>query len=174
MNKQTKILIVLFLVAVKIFIVFWFNQNKPDFITNIASNSEISETVSLDGKHCFTREQLATESAPYEVYEEVWLEISGNNVVGVKKGTQSGPGMTNGYEGSLLGEIYDDEMSLVFSYTIEGSQGKELELYKINENELQKHRHVLKEEDGMLVPDKNTEATLVLYHRISCAYDLLF
>jgi hypothetical protein len=168
MNKQTKILIVLFLVAVKIFIVFWFNQNKPDFITNIASNSEISETVSLDGKYCFSRLQEATSDAPYRVEEYVTLDIKGENVSGIKRGFQSGPGMTNGYEGSLSGEISGDEMNLVFSFVIEGSEGKELELYKISENELQKYRHVLKEENSMLVPDLDTPVTVISYHVAVC------
>lgn len=155
-----------------LFVIFLFNTKKINHEASRYVQVESYEAVNMlhsrDGMYCFTRTQIATESNPYEVQENISFAISGTNVTGRKQGIQSGPDMTNGYEGSLSGSIENDEMRLVFSYTIEGSQGKELELYSFNGDELQKYRYVLEEGDSMLVPNMSTQASIISYTQFPC------
>ncbi len=102
---------------------------------------------------CYYRAVAATAHAPYEVHEAIELTIDGETVAGVKSGTQAGPDMTNGYEGTLAGTKKGSELSLLFSYTIEGSQQSEQEVYALAPDALIKHRYPLIEHGGILVPD---------------------
>ena len=117
---------------------------------------------------CFARDQEATEDEPYEVSENIELTVNDKIVSGIKKGTQSGPDMTNGYEGTLSGEILDGVYLLTFDYTIEGSDQKEKEEYLIKGDNFIKQRYPLKEEAGILVPDKTKEVTEVSYLKEIC------
>jgi hypothetical protein len=138
-------------------------------------NKEMGTPISVaptKGTLCFARTQQATPTAPYNVEEHIVLTIDGTSVTGTKRGTQAGPDMTNGFEGSLSGSKLDTALELVYSYTIEGSTGKELELYTLGANELVKKRWALEEEvhDGshILVPDHIGEPTLITYTKEVC------
>lgn len=121
-----------------------------------------------DGTHCFERTQEATDAAPYAVEERIEIAVAGDAVSGMKRGTQAGPDMTNGYEGSLAGTKTGDALDLVFSYTIEGSENSERELYELRGDTLVKMRYPLIEERGMLVPDMSARPSPVAYESVPC------
>ncbi|MDQ5954628.1 MAG: hypothetical protein QG583_556 [Patescibacteria group bacterium] len=146
-----------------IFGIVWFVVNKSE---DVIVGDIIP--VSVDGEYCYGRVQVATSDAPYNVEEHIKILINNNEVSGTKKGNQSGPDMTNGYEGTLTGIKEGDNLELVYSYVVEGSANKELELYTFSLNELQKNRYVLKEENGMLVPDKTNPPSIILYPSETC------
>ncbi len=132
------------------------------------TDREPDTTGIVDGEYCFSRDQAATPSEPYAVQERISLSILGNSVVGEKSGTQSGPDMTNGYSGTLAGTRMDHDLKLTFSYTVEGSSNKEVELYTLVDTELRKIRYALKEEGGMLVPDLSSVPKNIIYERETC------
>lgn len=167
MTRSAKIVlgIILFLI---LFILLYITKEWGRLPFNKSSKeTQIVETFSPE-TFCFSREQKATQTEPYEVSEKISIVIRGNSVSGLKKGFQSGSDMTNGYEGQLSGTIIGDKMNLIFSYNIEGSEGKELEIYTFNDQVLKKHRYVLKEEDSILVPDVSTQEVVILYKKSSC------
>lgn len=137
-----------------------------------SENTEIKEEdieVKLVGENCYAYDQLATNEAPYEVHETLVLNIEGEKVIGIKNGNQKGPDLTNGYFGNISGEIKDDKIESIFSYTVEGSLGKEKEIYEIKSDKLVKLRYPLKDEKGILVPDTNFVANSLIYNKVDCA-----
>lgn len=175
-----KIIIILITVLIAYSAVFWlFPRNTSTEILNKEDSSgEVENTIgeeTLDnettinnGKFCFSRNQIATEEAPYSVEEYIRLNINENMVSGVKEGTQEGPDMTNGYKGTLSGEIVNGVIGVIFSYVIEGSAQKEKEEYILRDGDLIKQRYSLVEEDGILVPDKDSEKSEIVYDSVSC------
>jgi len=133
----------------------------------VTENEEGSEEI-LNGKFCFDRTQVATDEAPYSAEEYIELNINENMVSGIKNGSQVGPGVSNGYEGTLSGEIVNGTIGVIFSYVIEGSAGKEKEEYILREGDLIKIRYNLVEEDGILTPDKTTEPSEIAYLKSEC------
>lgn len=129
-----------------------------------------TDAVLKDGEYCFSYNHEGTKDEPYTVNEFVDLTVHGSVITGTKKGTQNGPDMTNGYEGTLSGTYDKDLITAVFSYVIEGSANKEKELYKVRADQigLEKMRYPLKEEDGMLIPDMTKEFKNLLYSRVQC------
>lgn len=119
---------------------------------------------------CFTRTHNATKDAPYTVNEHITLVIDGTSVTGTKRGTQSGPDMTNGYEGTLTGTMQKNIITSVFAYTVEGSYNQEKEIYRVKEDQtgIEKLRYPLIERVGILVPDPSKEFTVELYSRVGC------
>lgn len=117
---------------------------------------------------CYERSVEGTSDAPYTVHETIQLTMNDTAVSGIKAGTQSGPDMSNGYEGTLDGSKTGNALDLIFSYVIEGSAQKEKEHYVIRNNDLVKYRYVLKEENGMLVPDTASSYTEQIYKQVSC------
>jgi hypothetical protein len=162
MKTKVIILLLVVLISIGLFVVF---KNKK--VPTPVVVAPVAETV------CFGRIQEATPAAPYHVEEHIVLTIDGTSVTGTKRGTQAGPDMTNGYEGTLSGSKLDTALELVYAYTIEGSTGKELELYTLGTNELVKKRWVLTEEkrngSTILVPDHKGEPTLITYTKEVCA-----
>ncbi|MDQ5883235.1 MAG: hypothetical protein QG654_147 [Patescibacteria group bacterium] len=134
----------------------------------VVAESGEEPMVSINGKFCFDRTQIATEEAPYSAEEYIELNINGNMVSGIKNGSQVGPGVSNGYEGALSGEIVDGTIGVIFSYTIEGSDGKEKEEYVMRDGDLIKIRYNLIEEDGILVPDKTSDSSEIAYLKSEC------
>ncbi|MEZ4103617.1 MAG: hypothetical protein R3B55_03685 [Candidatus Paceibacterota bacterium] len=143
-----------------------FPENIQEENTEIAEEEVVKEEV--QSKVCFSRNQEATEEAPYSVSEYIELNIDKNIVSGIKTGNQSGPDMTNGYQGTLAGEIKDQKIEVIFDYTIEGSDQKEREEYLLKDAGLVKNRYQLIEENGFLVPDKNTPPTEIIYTKTDC------
>jgi len=117
---------------------------------------------------CYLYQHTATLEKPYTVSEYLTLREKDGEIVGKKDGTQSGPDMTNGYTGTLVGTQSEDMITLVYSYTIEGSDGKEEELYQIVSDGIVKHRYPLIEKDGVLVPNETESPTDLLYSTVSC------
>lgn len=122
-----------------------------------------------DGAYCFSFSRAATATEPFAVSETVSLTIAGDTVTGTKTGTQHGPGMSNGYQGTLSGTISGNTIEAVFSYVVEGAANKELEVYAFDKDMLTKLRWALKEERGMLVPDRSAEPVRIVYGAEKCA-----
>ena len=129
---------------------------------------EVVEIVPEIEQMCFEYSHPATEDEPQEVKENIKLEIDGGKDTGEKKGTQNGPELTNGYFGELKGTLTDNTLELVYSYTVEGSKGKEKEIYKITEKGLEKQRYSLIEEGDVLVPDLKSELKILSYTKKEC------
>lgn len=121
-----------------------------------------------DGRQCYTYNHEGTDSEPYTVNEFIDININGKIVTGTKKGTQSGPDMTNGYTGSIDGFLDGNTITAVYSYVVEGSHNKEKEIYKASETGIEKLRYPLVEEGKILVPDKTKEFKVLQYNRVSC------
>lgn len=138
------------------------NKNKESEIIGIQND------IVQEFSRCFMYEQRATEDAPYAVSERLRLDFINNIVSGKKSGTQTGPGMSNGYSGDIDGFVKGDTIEAVFSYIVEGSQNSEREVYKISEKELIKLRYELEESEGMLVPKLDNLVSEQKYQEISC------
>ncbi|MEJ0001850.1 MAG: hypothetical protein WDN09_01540 [bacterium] len=121
-----------------------------------------------DGAYCFSRTQKASDAEPYSVEEHIALRVAGSAVTGTKEGMQAGPGMTNGYTGTLSGTRTGNSIVAIYAYTVEGSQNKEQEEYEFKNDSLVKSRYALVEKDKMLVPDKTSEPKLVAYAEEEC------
>lgn len=158
--KKFFIFILLIFVTASAFLLLK-NQKQEDNLTQtvIPERNE---------KLCFIYQKSATQSEPYSVKENLEIKISGEKVSGVKNGTQSGPDMTNGYEGLISGTIKGDILDVIFSYEIEGSKQKEQEKYLLIKDGIMKLRYQLREEDGILVPDMSTNPKEIVYKKVEC------
>lgn len=139
----------------------------------IFRNHEPQATVKVDNlsqtiNTCYEYHQAATVDEPYKVYEYIEIYINDGVVTGTKQGTQHGPDMTNGYFGTLNGNKTKDTLLLSFSYTIEGSENVELEEYTMTESSLVKHRYVLVEQNGGLIPNHDIFIKDIVYTKVLC------
>lgn len=121
-----------------------------------------------DERQCYIYNHEAIKTEPYAVSEFIDINIKGNMVMGTKTGSQKGPDMTNGYTGTIEGNLEGDTITSVFSYVIEGSKNKEKEIYKISKTGIEKLRYPLIESKGILVPDTTKEFKILSYPRVSC------
>jgi|GEM_PF-6051573 len=170
MNKKTLIIIAIIIVA---FVSGLFLYTPPIHTTPIEPGSTeqtpISDVVSIEeGKYCFARTQGATADAPYSSEEYIAVTIANDSVNGTKEGTQHGPGMSNGFTGVLHGSIKGTELELLYSYIVEGSEGKELEFYTFENTTLVKSRWPLIEKDGILAPNKDETPSRIIYGAVEC------
>ncbi len=151
-------------------LILTYEKGKPvdNAITTYIPTATDTEQTLADGKYCFSHSKTATDTEPYNIKEEIILNINGEKVLGTKSGTQNGPDMTNGYTGTLEGIKKINNFELLYSYTVEGSQNKELEIYEFSNSSLFKNRYVLVEKDGILMPDKTSEAKMIEYKEIAC------
>lgn len=158
----------LILLALVVFGFCYFNKNKDQ--KDLMVNNTTPESVSTPSsqKRCFTYSRLATKDAPYSSSEYLEITIDGKNVSGIKRGNQSGPDMTNGYEGTLSGTATGDILKLVYSYIIEGSSQKEEEEYLLTGDSLVRLAYKLKEDNGILVLDKTTMPSELVYNQTQC------
>ena len=122
----------------------------------------------VDGRQCYTYNHDATTSEPYTVNELLDITISGKKVEGTKTGSQKGPDMTNGYNGTISGTLDKNTITDVFSYVIEGSPNKEKEIYRTNKTGIEKLRYPLIEEVGILIPDTTKTYQVENYARVGC------
>jgi hypothetical protein len=159
--------ILVFCIILLIGVLFYFLKYKNNTDIELVSENIVVET-EIKTRQCYDYSHTATPDAPYIVTEHIDLNIDVKNITGVKRGTQSGPGMTNGYEGDLSGALDGNIATLVFDYIIEGSNNKEQEEYRITPTSLIKYRYPLKEGKGILVPDKTQEAREIVYSKIDC------
>jgi hypothetical protein len=125
-------------------------------------------TIPREEKICAEYDKKGTEKEPYSVFEYLEIEIKNEDVSGFKNGTQSGPDMTNGYQGNIGGKIKGDILDVIFEYEIEGSKQKEQEKYLLVSDGIVKLRYELKEEGGILVPDLSTNPKEILYKKVDC------
>ena len=133
--------------------------------TKIISQANI---ILIDGRQCYTFNHEATKDALYTVNEFIDITIVGTIVTGTKKGTQAGPDMTNGYNGTIVGTLSNNKITDIFSYVVEGSKNKEKEIYRAGKTGIEKLRYPLIEEKGILVPDTTKEPQILLYDRVGC------
>jgi uncharacterized protein YxeA len=136
-------------------------------VTLIESESQANMSL-LSRRQCYTYSHEGTKDAPYTVHEFIDMTVDNGVISGKKTGTQTGPDMTNGYEGTLIGTVDKDTITAVFSYTVEGSKNKEKEIYKTGKTGIEKLRYPLTEGNGMLIPDTTKDATHMLYSRVEC------
>lgn len=181
--KYYKILVFGLLILTLGFVVFTYINQKPIIINEDVATPLIGEnnndieippnetepnlTLS-DGHYCYTYSQEATPDAPYKVSESLDITIKDGKVTGTKSGNQAGPDMTNGYTGKITGTVNDNKIDVVFTYTIEGSDGKEGEIYQTSKTGLEKLRYPLIEKDGILVPDTSKDFNLMSYSMVPC------
>jgi hypothetical protein len=173
--KHVLAILVLFL---GIFLIVNMKRDEPAPVVAPVVVPAVPDTVPVSsipttGTQCFYRISEATASGPYRIEEHIVLDFTGQKVSGLKSGTQAGPDMNNGFEGTLLGSTIDDEIELVFAYTIEGSKNRELEVYTFDGDKLIKKRWALKEEKingiNILVPDYIGDPILISYTPEGCA-----
>jgi hypothetical protein len=124
--------------------------------------------LNLIGRNCYEYNHTATASEPYTVHEKIDITKAGGKIIGTKSGTQTGPDMTNGYTGSLTGTASGDVFTAIYAYVVEGSAQKEKEIYSIQKDALVKHRYVLVDEKGTLVPDMTSAPKDMVYAKVSC------
>lgn len=166
--RYVSISILIVFSAVAAFCVYaYFKPTRDVAVSHVVPDTTIAESDTPQTR-CYTRTQLATAEAPYSSEEHVQITIDGTTVTGTKAGTQEGPGVSNGFWGDLEGTLTGTAMELVYSYTVEGSEGKELELYEVSESALTKLRYVLTEQGDMLVPDRTGEPTRLVYTLEPC------
>jgi hypothetical protein len=151
MKKTIVIVLILVLIGILVF------QKKSDPVV-----------VSGPSTSCYERSLVATSDAPYSVEENIKVTIDGISVSGIKSGTQSGPDMTNGYIGTLVGTKEGDALNVLFSYTIEGSNQAEREQYVVRDQDLIKLRYPLIDQGKELVPDTSQSYVEQVYESVSC------
>lgn len=176
MKKAFYVFVFLVLVFVVAFVVVRNSETKEQNLPNDEMTQENKEEEGegqakfalLDGRQCFSYAHEASPEEPYTVNEFLDITITGDEVTGTKSGTQSGPDMTNGYQGNISGTVQGENINAVYSYMIEGSEGKEVEIYRTSLTGLEKLRYPLIESGDELVPDTSKEFSLVSYARVPC------
>lgn len=168
MKKYIAICIALTVVILAI--VFGYKAAKPPLTSDVLSITQ--PTQNTTARICYSYHHTATTEAPYTVDEFIDLSITDTNVLGIKQGTQSGPDMSNGYSGTIVGTYDDNTIKGVFTYTIEGSQNSEKEIYAVNPSGLEKLRYPLYNEKGTLVPDVTKPFSVIAYQKVDCSVGL--
>ena len=170
-------LVLLVLIIIGIGLLLTLKMWVPKLVNIILSSEEIPTVVIpevqpnltlSDGRQCYSYNHEATGDEPYTVNEFLDITINNKIVIGTKKGTQNGPDMTNGYNGTISGTSNNNLITDTFSYVIEGSAGKEKEIYRTNKTGIEKLRYPLVEENKILVPDTTKEYKVLQYHRVGC------
>lgn len=138
-----------------------------------ANISAVSVPLAESRPYCFVYKQAPIDTAPYAVEEHIILSRVRGDINGTKNGTQMGPDMTNGYTGTLAGSAKEDGVfELIYSYTIEGSENKELEIYNIQGESIVKKRYPLSEGKyngvKMLIPDQTKASNSIVYKSEEC------
>ena len=138
-------------------------------IDNCILTPTIQPDVTLtEGRQCYTYSHDATATEPYTVNEFLDITINGTKVSGTKTGNQKGPDMTNGYTGKIAGTFEKNIITDILSYIVDGSNGKEKEIYQTNKTGIEKLRYPLIEEKGILVPNTTKKHTTMMYARVDC------
>jgi hypothetical protein len=141
---------------------------EPMTDTNCDDIPSMLAVANIQGNTCYAYHQVATPDAPYKADEYIKLTVAGDKVTGTKKGTQSGPDLTNGYTGTLKGMIDKKTLSVLFSYTVEGAKNTEREIYTVLPAGLQKERYPLIENKNVLEPDTSKTSKPQLYENVDC------
>ena len=163
MQKISLTLGALILVGV-LFMVF---QKSP--ASQPLNENNTSATADLSGDKCYSRSVVATKELPFSVDEYMKLNFTDDTVIGTKFGFQAGPGVSNGYTGTLKGTRNDTEIVLDYAYTVEGSQNTETEIYAFAGETIEKINYVLVEKTDGLVPDRSQEVMRLQYVPVDCS-----
>ena len=143
------------------------SESAPIIVPTTAPEPQANITL-VDGRQCYTYSHDATKTEPYKVSEFIDITIKGSTVTGTKTGNQSGPDMANGYSGKISGTLLNNAITAIYSYTIEGSIGREQEIYKPSPTGIDKIRYPLVNTGNILVPDTAKEYKLMHYSRVEC------
>lgn len=157
-------------IAVGIYFIIQSQKKTADPAVDAVVTEPIQQPIKLvDGRQCYTYSHDATKEEPVTSTEFIDMTIAGTKVTGTKRGTQSGPELTNGWEGTLTGDLAGDTINVAFTYTVEGSKNTEHEIYQASLTGIDKLRYPLidKYKDG-LFPDTTKEYKLVHYARVGC------
>lgn len=170
--RNNKIILIIFILIIILGFVayfFYFKNKNISLINNVDTTFEVQKVLTLeDGRQCYTYSHEATPDAPYTTTEFIDITINGKVVTGTKNGTQNGPDMTNGYTGIIAGTLENNGITDVYSYIIEGSKGKEKEIYKAGLVGLEKLRYPLIDQKGVQVPDTTKPFKVLIYGRVGC------
>lgn len=158
------------IIAVGTYFIIQSQKKTTDSISDPMATKPTQQLIKLvDGRQCYRYSHEATEKEPVTATEFIDMTIDGTNVTGTKQGTQSGPELTNGWEGTLIGTLVEDKINVAFAYTVEGSQNTEHEIYQAGITGIDKLRYPLvdKFSDG-LFPDTSKEYDLLHYAQVAC------
>jgi hypothetical protein len=158
------------IIAVGIYFIIQ-SQKKPVApIPDPVVTEPIQQPISLvDGRQCYTYSHEATKEEPMTSTEFIDMTIAGTKVTGTKYGTQLGPELSNGWEGTITGTLSGNTINVAFAYTVEGSKNTEHEIYQAGLTGIDKLRYPLidKYKDG-LFPDTSKEFKRIPYVRVGC------
>ena len=169
MNKKISIIVLVIIAIVAGYFVFRKKQVELVIVDPETQAPVEQQVVKLvDGRQCYTYSHDATTTEPYATTDFMDITIVGMKVTGTRHGTQSGPGVTNGYTGTMEGTLENNKITSVLSYIVEGSKNKEQEIFQGGLTGLEKLRYQLLEGKGMLIPDMTKPFTLLKYSRIEC------
>lgn len=162
------------LIGIVVVVVIGVAGYRYSVLKKMTSDSTIPNVAFTEGQiYCFGRLQKATADAPYRVEEHMRLVQVAGKITGTKQGTQAGPDMTNGFTGTMRGEMKDDYLEFIYAYTIDGAAQKEFEVYTIDGANLIKQRYALseatKDGDKVLIPNLTTTPLQQPYLSESCS-----
>lgn len=139
---------------------------QPKSLTTSPIDTVVNQ---ITGTHCFSYHHSATKDSPYTTNERLTFTFNGDQVTGNKQGNQSGPDMTNGYEGSLAGILEGNKITADYAYTVEGSKNKEQEIYVVTQTGIDKRIYPLIDHyKNGLVPDTTKPFTTRSYQSVAC------
>lgn len=157
-------------IAVGIYFIIQSQKKSPAPVTKPVVTEPVQQPIKLvGGRQCYTYSHQGTPDAPYTTSEIIDMTIAGTKVTGIKHGTQSGPDMTNGYEGTITGTLAGDMINVAFAYTVEGSKNTEQEIYQASLTGIDKLNYPLIDnyKDG-LFPDTTKAFKRIPYARVGC------
>ena len=148
--------------------VIYLTKTPNKEIVEAPKNPPVVEVIESPYEKCYSRTTIATTEKPFAVEEYIKLKFDKQKVEGYKFGFQSGPGYSNGYNGTLIGTITNADILVDFAYTVEGSKNTEEEVYIKKDESIEKIQYQLLEKGNKLVPDRNKEVNRLLYPPIDC------
>jgi hypothetical protein len=142
----------------------------------IAENDfvEIASLTSMEGKHCFLqttkyKEAVVMYGDTIQFIDSVVinLEIIGNKVTGKMDWI---PAEKDSARGTLEGTIDGNTVTVLYSYTIEGSDQQEEKVFEIREHELAMKVGELEEDENMVLKlkDPTTATFREILPRVPC------
>ena len=132
--------------------------------TIIEYDVEVPILTSMDGKHCFLetikhKDVTVIDGDTIQLVDStiVNLEISGNKVIGRMDWI---PAEKDSGRGTLEGTIDGNVATLLYSYTIEGSEQQQEEIFEIRGDELAIKIGELAEDQNMVLRFKNPDTAV--------------
>lgn len=122
-----------------------------------------------DGRACYAYHQAGTKDEPAAVDEYLDIVSSNALVTGTKTGYPKGPDIWDTYTGTISGTRLNGTVRSEYSYVVEGSKGREEEIYEYVAGGIRKLRYPLSERKGVLVPDTAKPFVAAKYESVDCA-----